>query len=55
MAVKIDVDKCDGCGDCVSECPCEAIVIKDGKAVVSDECIDCGICFAACTKGAISE
>ena len=48
MAVKVELDKCTGCGECVSSCPLDAIVIKDGKAVVDDSCAECGACVDAC-------
>lgn len=48
-------DKCVGCGDCVDECPEEAI---EGKAkfihmIDQDMCENCGKCTAACDEGAI--
>lgn len=56
MAVKIDKDKCNGCGPCVEACPVEAIKIVDNLAVVDeDTCIDCGACIDACPNSAISE
>ncbi len=56
MAAKVDLDQCAGCGDCVSECPTEAIELNDeGKAVVSeDTCVDCGACVDVCPTGALS-
>jgi len=54
MAVKIDIDKCNGCGNCLDVCPVQAIKIEDNKAVVSEECIDCGACITQCPSGAIS-
>jgi len=54
MAVKIDKDKCNGCGNCLDVCPVQAIKIEDNKAVVSEECIDCGACITQCPSGAIS-
>lgn len=54
MAAKIDIAKCTGCESCVSECPVEAISMKEGKANVSDQCVDCGACVGACPVEAIS-
>jgi len=56
MAAKVDLDQCAGCGDCVSECPTEAIELNDeGKAAVSEEtCVDCGACVDVCPTGALS-
>ncbi|RLG11010.1 ferredoxin [Candidatus Pacearchaeota archaeon] len=38
--VKIDKQKCVGCGACVSICP-EAFEMKDGKAEVKSQDADC--------------
>lgn len=48
-------DKCTGCGDCVDECPEEAI---EGKSkfihmIDQDMCENCGKCVAACGEEAI--
>ena len=54
MAVAVELDKCTGCGECVSACPLDAIVIKDEKAVVDDTCAECGACIDACPNQALS-
>jgi ferredoxin len=54
--IKIDEEKCDGCGDCVSSCAEGAIAIINGKArLVSDTyCDGLGACLAECPQGAIT-
>ena len=52
--VVVDLEKCTGCGECVSACPLDSIVIKDEKAVVDDSCADCGACIDACSTSALS-
>ncbi len=53
--VKIDSEKCIGCGICSKDCVGFAIEIADGKAKVnSASCIKCGHCEAICPKGAVS-
>ena len=53
--IKIDNEKCNGCGVCVSACHEGAIGIKDGKAVLlrDDYCDGLGNCLPACPTGAI--
>ncbi|MTI81923.1 MAG: ferredoxin [Firmicutes bacterium] len=54
--VKIDEDKCDGCGKCVSPCAEGAIEIVDGKAKVINEelCDGAGFCIGTCPNGALT-
>jgi len=54
--IKIDEDKCDGCGACIPNCPEGALRVVDGKArLVSDLlCDGLGACLGECPKGAIT-
>jgi Pyruvate/2-oxoacid:ferredoxin oxidoreductase delta subunit len=54
--VRIDEDKCNGCGVCIPSCAEGAIKIIDGKAkLVSDKyCDGLGACLGNCPKGAIN-
>jgi len=54
--IKIDEEKCDGCGICVSACHENAIEIIDGKAKLlrDDYCDGLGDCLPACPLDAIS-
>lgn len=54
--IKIDEDKCTGCGLCIPNCPEGALQIIDGKVrLVSDLfCDGLGACIGHCPEGAIS-
>jgi ferredoxin len=54
--VRIDEDKCNGCGACVPACAEGAIQIVDGKARVISEtyCDGLGACLGECPEGAIT-
>ncbi|MDP2941852.1 MAG: 4Fe-4S binding protein [Candidatus Omnitrophota bacterium] len=54
--IRIDEDKCNGCGLCIPNCPEGAIQLVDGKArLVSDLfCDGLGACLGHCPQGAIS-
>ena len=44
-----DVDKCTGCGQCVSHCESGALSLVDGKIVVDNsKCVFCGNCTFYC-------
>lgn len=55
VVIKVDLEKCDGCGTCVDVCPVEVFEIKEGKSVVvnSDECLVCRACEVQCPNNAI--
>ena len=46
--VRVDTDRCNGCGLCVRRCQ------MDVKHVGDHECISCGKCMDSCAQGAIS-
>ncbi len=54
--IKIDEDKCDGCGECVTACAEGAIHIINGKAKLVSEtyCDGLGACLGECPQDAIS-
>lgn len=56
LLIKIDEEKCDGCGLCVSACAEGAIAIVDGKARLVSEsyCDGLGACLGECPQDAIS-
>ena len=45
----VDERSCTGCGDCVDQCPVEAISLKDDVAFFNREgCLGCGFCATIC-------
>lgn len=48
--LKVDLDKCVGCGKCIEAC---LMNVDPVKTPDSPECIRCGKCAVACPKGAI--
>jgi Pyruvate/2-oxoacid:ferredoxin oxidoreductase delta subunit len=54
--VKIDEEKCNGCGECVDACAEGAIEIIDGKAKLVSEiyCDGLGVCIGHCPEDAIT-
>ena len=54
--IKIDEEKCNGCGKCVSPCAEGAIVMIENKAkVISEEmCDGFGACLSICPTGALT-
>ena len=54
--IKIDTEKCNGCGACAAACHEGAIGMVNGKAVLTreDYCDGLGDCLPACPTGAIT-
>ncbi len=54
--IRIDEDKCDGCGLCVPSCHEGALQIIDGKARLVSEvyCDGLGACLGECPQGALT-
>jgi NAD-dependent dihydropyrimidine dehydrogenase PreA subunit len=54
--IKIDEEKCTGCGVCVPNCHEQAIKIIDGKAMLVNDvfCDGLGACLGECPEGALT-
>lgn len=53
MLIRIDIEKCTGCGNCLDVCPFGAIIIKEDKAFITEACTLCGACVESCPEFAI--
>jgi NAD-dependent dihydropyrimidine dehydrogenase PreA subunit len=53
--VEIDLDLCNGSGECMSICPVEVYELVDNKVNADNigECIRCGACEGGCPNKAI--
>ena len=59
--IKIDIEKCKGCGLCISACPNKCIALskktnKKGFPYVEfnpGKCTGCGLCYTMCPDCAI--
>lgn len=52
---QIAVSRCNGCGDCIAQCPTGALGWHAGKAALlhPDHCIYCALCETICPVSAI--
>lgn len=56
VTLKLDSQKCIGCGRCVEVCPHGVFAIRERKAQLNDQdlCIECGACQQNCPVSAIT-
>ena len=54
--LKLNEEKCTGCGLCVAVCPHEVFTIVDSNAHIIDldACMECGACSGNCPVNALS-
>jgi Na+-translocating ferredoxin:NAD+ oxidoreductase subunit B len=56
MAAQVKEEECTGCGDCLTACPIDGVVVMESEkaAVKPDDCIECNACVDACPSGAMT-
>jgi ferredoxin len=47
--VTVDAEKCEGCEECVNNCPVSVFELKE-----SDLCEGCETCISVCPSGAVT-
>lgn len=54
--LKLNLEKCIGCGQCRTVCPHAVFVIEERKARIADldACMECGACAKNCPVEALS-
>jgi len=53
--IRVDLERCTGCGVCGDPCRVGAIRIIDSHAVIDEDlCHQCEACISACPQGALS-
>jgi NAD-dependent dihydropyrimidine dehydrogenase PreA subunit len=48
--LRLESEKCTGCGKCIEVCPHHVFLMKDRKLVIADRdsCMECGACVKNC-------
>ena len=54
--VVVDMEKCEGCEECIEVCPVDVYELQDDKSVPvnAEECLGCESCIEVCEHEAIT-
>ena len=59
MPIPVEItDDCDGCGYCVQQFECPALILDETEDCVQIDtmsCTQCGVCISVCPKGSIQK
>lgn len=55
MSIRLETEKCIGCGRCADVCPGNLLFLEEGRAQLHDarDCWGCTACVKACPRAAI--
>lgn len=55
VTLKLNEERCTGCGMCMNVCPHNVFEIQNGKShiIAKDSCMECGACAKNCAFSAI--
>lgn len=56
VTLRLDIEKCTGCGTCIEVCPQAVLAKENGKVWIAarDSCMECGACARNCPARAIA-
>jgi ferredoxin len=56
VSLRLDVERCNGCGVCLQVCPHAVLLRADGRVRIGerDACMECGACALNCPTEALS-
>lgn len=56
VTLKLDQEKCVGCGMCLTVCPHDVLSVTNGRARIEDRdaCMECGACIRNCPTEAMT-
>lgn len=52
--MRVEVERCKGCGICEEVCPLGVITLEEKKAKILEGCCECKTCMKVCPEGALS-